>query len=103
MLCFLQLFLVQGSKCPFLLRDLLSSKELQVLCEPHRMKMFQIFLGGPLSLNLRNLVWHGFVAPGEIPLRFVAPWFRWFSKTCLIKLMRLLSMQGKTVAMYLFK
>lgn len=27
----------------------------------------QILVGSPLSLNIRNLAWHGFLQPGEIP------------------------------------
>lgn len=30
------------------------------------MKLLQILIGPPSSLNLRNLVWHGFVSPHEI-------------------------------------
>ena len=31
------------------------------------MVLLQILLGSPLSLNLRNLAWHGFPLPGEMP------------------------------------
>nr|CAB3243550.1 endoplasmic reticulum membrane-associated RNA degradation protein-like [Phallusia mammillata] len=61
-------FLVKGKVCPFLLRDLLASPELSEICLPWRMKMMQLLLGGPFSLNLRNLLWHGFVAPEEISI-----------------------------------
>jgi len=29
--------------------------------------LLQILVGSPLSLNVRNLAWHGFLQPGEIP------------------------------------
>ncbi|XP_072907717.1 endoplasmic reticulum membrane-associated RNA degradation protein-like isoform X2 [Hemitrygon akajei] len=31
------------------------------------MNVLRVFLGSPQSLNLRNILWHGFAAPGEIP------------------------------------
>ena len=29
----------------------------------------RILIGPPTSLNLRNLVWHGFAGPQDIPVR----------------------------------
>ena len=31
------------------------------------MHLLQLLLGPPCTLNVRNLVWHGFVAPGQLP------------------------------------
>ncbi|XP_076803073.1 endoplasmic reticulum membrane-associated RNA degradation protein-like isoform X9 [Clavelina lepadiformis] len=52
---------------PLLLRDLLSSKPLKETFGETRMKFLQVLFGGPLSLNLRNLLWHGFISPNELP------------------------------------
>ncbi|KAG8504743.1 Endoplasmic reticulum membrane-associated RNA degradation protein, partial [Galemys pyrenaicus] len=63
-------FLLIGKECPFLLRDLLASEELaQVFGQPV-MNVLRIFLGSPHGLNLRNVLWHGFAAPGEIPAKY---------------------------------
>lgn len=32
-----------------------------------QMKLLRILMGPVISLNLRNLVWHGFPTPGQIP------------------------------------
>ena len=33
-------------------------------------KLLRILIGPPTSLNLRNIVWHGFPKPGEIPFQY---------------------------------
>ncbi|XP_078413558.1 endoplasmic reticulum membrane-associated RNA degradation protein-like isoform X1 [Cetorhinus maximus] len=60
-------FLMIGKECPFLLRDLLTSQELATLFGQSVMNVLRVFLGSPRSLNLRNILWHGFAAPAEIP------------------------------------
>ncbi|XP_062912683.1 endoplasmic reticulum membrane-associated RNA degradation protein-like isoform X2 [Mobula hypostoma] len=60
-------FLMIGKDCPFLLRDLLASQELATVFGQNVMNVLRVFLGSPRSLNLRNILWHGFAAPGEIP------------------------------------
>ncbi|XP_059842509.1 endoplasmic reticulum membrane-associated RNA degradation protein-like isoform X1 [Hypanus sabinus] len=60
-------FLMIGKDCPFLLRDLLASRELATVFGQNVMNVLRVFLGSPRSLNLRNILWHGFAAPGEIP------------------------------------
>ncbi|XP_002121720.4 endoplasmic reticulum membrane-associated RNA degradation protein-like isoform X1 [Ciona intestinalis] len=61
------IYLQQDSCCPFLLRDLLNSSiVVDVLGNTHG-KLLKILFGGPESLNLRNLLWHGFVSPTDIP------------------------------------
>ncbi|XP_020736260.2 endoplasmic reticulum membrane-associated RNA degradation protein isoform X5 [Odocoileus virginianus] len=60
-------YLLIGKDCPFLLRDLLASEELaQVFGQPV-MDVLQVFVGSPRGLNLRNVLWHGFAAPPEVP------------------------------------
>ncbi|XP_048391749.1 endoplasmic reticulum membrane-associated RNA degradation protein-like isoform X2 [Stegostoma tigrinum] len=60
-------FLMIGNECPFLLRDLLASQELAAVFGQSVMNLLRVFLGSPRSLNLRNILWHGFAAPSEIP------------------------------------
>ncbi|XP_038671775.1 endoplasmic reticulum membrane-associated RNA degradation protein-like [Scyliorhinus canicula] len=60
-------FLMIGKECPFLLRDLLASQELATVFGQSVMNILRVFLGSPRILNLRNILWHGFAAPEEIP------------------------------------
>ncbi|KAF6270203.1 ER membrane associated RNA degradation [Rhinolophus ferrumequinum] len=61
-------FLLIGKECPFLLRDLLASEELaQVFGLSVEMSVLRVFIGSPCGLNLRNVLWHGFASPHEIP------------------------------------
>ncbi|XP_057596077.1 endoplasmic reticulum membrane-associated RNA degradation protein isoform X3 [Hippopotamus amphibius kiboko] len=63
-------YLLIGKECPFLLRDLLASEELaQVFGQPV-MDVLKVFVGSPCGLNLRNVLWHGFAAPPEIPPKY---------------------------------
>ncbi|XP_032820113.1 endoplasmic reticulum membrane-associated RNA degradation protein isoform X2 [Petromyzon marinus] len=59
-------FLLVGKECPFLLRDLLASSELASIFGKNKMDVLRVLLGSPQSLNLRNVLWHGFAAPGEV-------------------------------------
>ncbi|XP_039248767.2 endoplasmic reticulum membrane-associated RNA degradation protein-like [Styela clava] len=61
-----------GGTCPFLLRDLLLDDGLWKLFGANRMKLLQVLIGNPHGINLRNLVWHGFLGPAEIPHVFVS-------------------------------
>ena len=57
-----------GESChiPFLLKDLVCSKNLiAVLGEP-LCHLLAVFFYSPRSLNLRNLIWHGFLQPNEL-------------------------------------
>ena len=56
---------------PALLRDLLCEKELQEILGTSCVRFMKLLVGSPKTLNLRNLVWHGFVFPGEIHPMFV--------------------------------
>uniref|UniRef100_A0A8C6D4T5 ER membrane associated RNA degradation n=1 Tax=Moschus moschiferus TaxID=68415 RepID=A0A8C6D4T5_MOSMO len=63
-------YLLIDKDCPFLLRDLLASEELaQVFGQPV-MDVLQVFVGSPRGLNLRNVLWHGFAAPQEVPPKY---------------------------------
>uniref|UniRef100_A0A4W3GQW9 ER membrane associated RNA degradation n=1 Tax=Callorhinchus milii TaxID=7868 RepID=A0A4W3GQW9_CALMI len=65
-------YLMIGSECPFLLRDLMASQELVMVFGQGVMNILQVFLGSPRSLNLRNILWHGFAAPQEIPPMYLS-------------------------------
>ncbi|XP_044146283.1 endoplasmic reticulum membrane-associated RNA degradation protein isoform X2 [Bufo gargarizans] len=63
-------YLIIGKDYPFLLRDLLASNELAKIFGQTVMDVLRIFLGSPQGLNLRNILWHGFVSPHEIPHKY---------------------------------
>ncbi|XP_032072594.1 endoplasmic reticulum membrane-associated RNA degradation protein isoform X2 [Thamnophis elegans] len=63
-------FLLIGKDCPFLLRDLLASPELVSIFGQPVMDVLKVFIGSPDSLNLRNILWHGFVSAEEIPVKY---------------------------------
>nr|XP_055125799.1 endoplasmic reticulum membrane-associated RNA degradation protein isoform X8 [Symphalangus syndactylus]XP_055125802.1 endoplasmic reticulum membrane-associated RNA degradation protein isoform X8 [Symphalangus syndactylus] len=63
-------FLLIGKECPFLLRDLLASEELAQVFGQSVMNVLKVFVGSPCGLNLRNILWHGFASPEEIPPKY---------------------------------
>jgi len=63
--------LLHATRCPSLLRDLLMMKELEDLLSHTVVQLLQTLMGPPMSLNLRNVVWHGFLRPGELGLQYV--------------------------------
>ncbi|XP_021103269.1 endoplasmic reticulum membrane-associated RNA degradation protein isoform X3 [Heterocephalus glaber] len=63
-------FLLIGKECPFLLRDLLASEELAHIFGQPVMDVLKVFIGSPCGLNLRNILWHGFASPQEIPPKY---------------------------------
>ncbi|XP_063109920.1 endoplasmic reticulum membrane-associated RNA degradation protein isoform X3 [Cavia porcellus] len=63
-------FLMIGKECPFLLRDLLASEELARVFGQPVMDVLRVFIGSPRGLNLRNVLWHGFASPQEIPPKY---------------------------------
>ncbi|NXX89276.1 EMARD protein, partial [Centropus bengalensis] len=65
-------YLLIGKDCPFLLRDLLASEELAVVFGQAVMNVLRVFIGSPYGLNLRNVLWHGFASPQEIPAKYCA-------------------------------
>ena len=66
-------------KVPALLRDLLKRRELFDLLGSPCMTFLRIIFGSPHSLNLRNIVWHGFGFPGEISNIFTSVTFLIFT------------------------
>lgn len=64
------LVLLKARQCPSLLRDLLSLSELRDLLSPVIVQLLRVLVGPPISLNLRNLLWHGFPTPTEIHPRY---------------------------------
>ncbi|KFW93417.1 hypothetical protein N336_05635, partial [Phalacrocorax carbo] len=67
-----QVYLLIGKDCPFLLRDLLASEQLAVVFGRAVMNVLRVFIGSPNGLNLRNVLWHGFASPQEIPAKYCA-------------------------------
>ncbi|KAM6271495.1 endoplasmic reticulum membrane-associated RNA degradation protein isoform 2-T2 [Spheniscus humboldti] len=65
-------YLLIGKDCPFLLRDLLASEQLAVVFGQAVMNVLKVFIGSPYGLNLRNVLWHGFASPQEIPVKYCA-------------------------------
>ncbi|NXW81131.1 EMARD protein, partial [Hirundo rustica] len=65
-------YLLKGNDCPFLLRDLLASEQLADIFGQAVMNVLRVFIGSPHGLNLRNVLWHGFASPQEIPAKYCA-------------------------------
>ncbi|NWV40151.1 EMARD protein, partial [Grantiella picta] len=65
-------YLLKGNDCPFLLRDLLASQQLADVFGQAVMNVLRVFIGSPYGLNLRNVLWHGFASPQEIPAKYCA-------------------------------
>ncbi|NXQ31722.1 EMARD protein, partial [Alaudala cheleensis] len=65
-------YLLKGNDCPFLLRDLLASEQLADVFGQAVMNVLRVFIGSPRGLNLRNVLWHGFASPQEIPAKYCA-------------------------------
>jgi len=63
--------LLRATQCPSLLCDLLTMKELEDLLSRTVVQLLQTLMGPPLSLNLRNIAWHGFPRPGELDIQYV--------------------------------
>lgn len=56
-----------GFKCPSNLKDLFLSEGIQELLGMDISMILYALAGPPDSLNLRNVLWHGFISPCEIP------------------------------------
>nr|XP_036221061.1 endoplasmic reticulum membrane-associated RNA degradation protein isoform X2 [Bactrocera oleae] len=63
------LHFVTSNNCtpPHLMRDLLRTEELHNIFGIKIMSLLKIIMGTPNAVNLRNIVWHGFPNPKEIP------------------------------------
>ncbi|KAF9129703.1 hypothetical protein BGW39_003893 [Mortierella sp. 14UC] len=65
------IFTLQGPDkfIPFLVRDLLAVPCLTKSVDRTLVRVIKTLMGSPLTLNIRNLLWHGFITPGDqIPL-----------------------------------
>uniref|UniRef100_A0A1B6CY71 DUF4209 domain-containing protein n=1 Tax=Clastoptera arizonana TaxID=38151 RepID=A0A1B6CY71_9HEMI len=60
------IFLLEGGNVPFLLRDLLNTQEIRQILGKIPVMFIQLLVGTPKGLNLRNIVWHGFISPDEL-------------------------------------
>lgn len=68
------LYIMRGPEpCPSMLKDLLMSPHLQDILGSALIQILRVMIGPPTSLNIRNVTWHGFPYPGEIPRRCI--WF----------------------------
>ena len=63
-------YLTKGEQCPNMLKDLLATTEIQEIFGTVVMDLLRVILGPPTSLNLRNILWHGFPLPGELPEQY---------------------------------
>lgn len=64
------LILLKKKFVPPLLKDVLESPELTEVIGSTATMSLKLVIGCPASLNLRNLLWHGFLSPGEIRSRY---------------------------------
>ncbi|XP_013102676.2 endoplasmic reticulum membrane-associated RNA degradation protein isoform X1 [Stomoxys calcitrans] len=60
----------KGKQAPHLLKDLISTPEVERVFDTELIILLKILMGIPNSINLRNIVWHGFPKPFEIPLYY---------------------------------
>ncbi|XP_075156933.1 endoplasmic reticulum membrane-associated RNA degradation protein-like [Haematobia irritans] len=56
-----------GRQPPHLLKDLINTNELQNVFGLELTVLLRIIMGSPKSINLRNIIWHGFPKEFEIP------------------------------------
>lgn len=52
---------------PRVLRDILALPELEEVLGADRLFFVKLLVGPPVGLNIRNVYWHGFFSPGEVP------------------------------------
>lgn len=48
---------------PPLLRDVLLNPQLEAVLDRRLLSLFKLLMGPPATLNLRNILWHGFATP----------------------------------------
>ncbi|GAM21116.1 hypothetical protein SAMD00019534_042910 [Acytostelium subglobosum LB1] len=54
-----------------MLRDILEDPVLQRSIGPELLWTLRVIIGPPIGMNLRNVLWHGFISPGELDLSMV--------------------------------
>eukprot|EP00727_Mastigamoeba_balamuthi_P009764 m51a1_g541 hypothetical protein (899) ;mRNA; r:419594-423340 len=57
---------------PRVLRDLLDAPQTLAALGPDKLFFVKALVGPPIGINLRNVVWHGFLSPGEAPPEYAA-------------------------------
>ena len=55
---------------PRVLRDILALPELEEALGADRLFFVKLLVGPPVGLNIRNVYWHGFFSPGEVPCAY---------------------------------
>ncbi|XP_055879452.1 endoplasmic reticulum membrane-associated RNA degradation protein-like [Biomphalaria glabrata] len=65
------LYLTKGMKCPAMLKDLLATTELRDILGDSVIAVLHVVMGPPVSMNLRNVAWHGFLSVNELPRRYI--------------------------------
>ncbi|XP_071162036.1 endoplasmic reticulum membrane-associated RNA degradation protein-like [Mytilus edulis] len=63
-------YLLENTICPSMLKDILSSSTLKKIFGPTVVQVLRAVIGPPISLNLRNVIWHGFPTEQEISKRY---------------------------------
>ncbi|XP_073830649.1 uncharacterized protein isoform X2 [Musca autumnalis] len=61
-----------GKQAPHLLRDLICTEEIRKVYGTEIVALLKLLMGSPNSINIRNVVWHGFPKPYEIPIYYEA-------------------------------
>jgi len=61
-----------GTPALRVLRDILDSPALAAAVPVRLISLLRLLLGPPVGLNLRNIAWHGFLGPGELPLVYLS-------------------------------
>ena len=61
----LYLSITAKDQCPSSLKDLLATEEISHLFGTTAITCLHVLVGPPCGLNLRNILWHGFIAPEE--------------------------------------
>ena len=51
--------------CPNMIKDLLAADEVRRVLGPGKVSTLQLLIGPPTGLNLRNLLWHGYLPLSE--------------------------------------
>ncbi|KAL5285416.1 ERMARD family protein [Megaselia abdita] len=62
----------KGTSVPHLLKDLLQYKGFLEIFGDFEIYFVRFLLGNPQSINLRNIIWHGFPYPSQIPTEFLS-------------------------------
>ncbi|GFN82825.1 endoplasmic reticulum membrane-associated RNA degradation protein-like, partial [Plakobranchus ocellatus] len=86
------LFLLKGFQVPAMIKDLLITPELCEILGFLPLQVLQIVIGPPISMNIRNIAWHGFLSEGELPRRYI-----YFLLLLTVSLGKLLDVQGISV------